>query len=183
MKNIFLLSSLFFLLSCGFYSMAGSIPPHIKSIAIPLMENETAEFGLAEDITDGILGEFVEAGILSITDENIAHSILRGTVKKVNEGPYTYSKQESVSEFRYKIDVKLEWYDVSQDKNLLEGTYSGFGAYGLSGDIGSDGIDNDNDGKIDNDDDDEFGEPRAFATKVAVRKIAEDILNDIMTTW
>ena len=139
------------------------------------MENETAEFGLAEDITDGVLGEFVEAGILSITDENIAHSILRGTVKKVNEGPYTYSKQESVSEFRYKIDVKLEWYDVSQDKNLLEGTYSGFGAYGLSGDIGSDGIDND--------DDDEFGEPRAFATKVAVRKIAEDILNDIMTTW
>ena len=183
MKNIFLLSSLFFLLSCGFYSLAGSIPPHIKSIAIPLMENETAEFGLAEDITDGILGEFVEAGILSITDENIAHSILRGTVKKVNEGPYTYSKQESVSEFRYKIDVKLEWYDVSQDKNLLEGTYSGFGAYGLSGDIGSDGIDNDNDGKIDNDDDDEFGEPRAFATKVAVRKIAQDILNDIMTTW
>ena len=147
------------------------------------MENETAEFGLAEDITDGILGEFVEAGILSITDENIANSILRGTVKKVNEGPYTYSKQESVSEFRYKIDVKLEWYDVSQDKNLLEGTYSGFGAYGLSGDIGSDGIDNDNDGKIDNDDDDEFGEPRAFATKVAVRKIAQDILNDIMTTW
>ena len=183
MKNIFLLSSLFFLLSCGFYSMAGSIPPHIKSIAIPLMENETAEFGLAEDITDGILGEFVEAGILSITDENVAHSILRGTVKKVNEGPYTYSKQESVSEFRYKIDVKLEWYDVSQDKNLLEETYSGFGAYGLSGDIGSDGIDNDNDGKIDNDDDDEFGEPRAFATKVAVRKIAQDILNDIMTTW
>jgi len=177
------LSSLFFLISCGFYSLAGSIPPHIKSIAIPLMENETAEFGLAEDITDGILGEFVEAGILSITDENIAHSILRGTVKKVNEGPYTYSKQESVSEFRYKIDVKLEWYDVSQDKNLLEGTYSGFGAYGLSGDIGSDGIDNDNDGKIDNDDDDEFGEPRAFATKVAVRKIAQDILNDIMTTW
>ena len=163
--------------------MAGSIPPHIKSIAIPLMENETAEFRLAEDITDGIVGEFSEAGILSITDENIAHSILRGTVKKVKEGPYTYSKQESVSEFRYKIDVKLEWYDVSQDKNLLEATYSGFGAYGLSGDIGSDGIDNDNDGKIDNDDDDEFGEPRAFATKVAVRKIAQDILNDIMTTW
>jgi len=32
-------------------------------------------------------------------------------------------------------------------------------------------------------DDDEFGEPRSFATNVAVSKIAEDILNDIMTTW
>ena len=183
MKNIFFISNLMFLASCGFYSMAGSIPPHIKSIAIPLMDNQTAEFGLAEDITDGILDEFNEAGILRVSDENSVHSILRGTIKKVSEGPYTYSKQESVSEYRYKIDVKIDWYDVSQEKNLLEGTYSGFGAYGLSGDIGSDGIDNDNDGKMDAEDDDEFGEPRAFATKVAVRKIAEDILNDIMTTW
>ena len=183
MKNVIIISNLIFLVSCGFYSMAGSIPPYIKSIAIPLMDNQTAEFGLAEDITDGILDEFNEAGILRVSDENSAHSILRGTIKKVTEGPYTYSKQESVSEYRYKIDVKIDWYDVSQEKNLLEGTYSGFGAYGLSGDIGSDGIDNDNDGKMDAEDDDEFGEPRAFATKVAVRKIAEDILNDIMTTW
>ena len=73
--------------------------------------------------------------------------------------------------------------NIDNMKNLLEKNYSGFGAYGVSGDIGSDGIDNDNDGKIDDDDDDEFGEPRAFATKVAVRKIAQDILNDIMTTW
>ena len=169
--------------SCTYYSMAGSIPPHIKSISIPLMENETAEFGLAEEITDGIIEEFNKAGILRVIDEELAHSILRGEIKKVNEGPYTYSKQESVTEYRYKIDVYISWYDAEEDKNLLEGTYSGFGAYGLSGDIGTDGIDNDNDGKIDADDDNEFGEPRAFATTVAIRKIAEDILNDIMTTW
>ena len=181
-KYLLVLSQVF-LVSCGFYSMAGSIPPHIKSIAIPLMDNQTAEFGLAEDITDGIIEQFNEAGILKISDERSAHSILKGTIKKVNEGPYTYSKQESVSEYRYKIDVKIEWYDVSEEKNIFEGIYSGFGAYGLSGDIGSDGIDNDNDGKIDDMDDDEFGEPRSFATNVAVSKIAEDILNDIMTTW
>ena len=145
--------------------MAGSIPPHIKSIAIPLMDNQTAEFGLAENITDGILEQFNEAGILYVTNTDIANSILNGTINKVTEGPYTYSKQESVTEYRYKIDVKIEWFDVQDDKNLIEKTYSAFGAYGLSGDIASDGIDNDNDGKIDDDDDDEFGEPRSFATK------------------
>ena len=77
----------------------------------------------------------------------------------------------------------LPIFDVKNEKNLIDGNYSGFGAYGISGDISSDGIDNDNDGKIDDADDDEFGEPRAFATKVAVRKIAQDILNDILTTW
>ena len=65
--------------------MAGSIPPHIKSISIPLMENETAEFGLAEEITDGIIEEFNKAGILRVIDEELAHSILRGEIKKVNE--------------------------------------------------------------------------------------------------
>ena len=147
------------------------------------MDNQTAEFGLAEEITDGIIEEFNEAGILRVVDENLSHSILRGEIKDIKEGPYTYSKLESVTEYRYKVNVYFRWYDVKEDKNLLEGTYSGFGAYGLSGDIATDGIDNDNDGKIDADDDDEFGEPRAFATKVAIRKIAEDILNDIMTTW
>jgi len=33
------------------------------------------------------------------------------------------------------------------------------------------------------DDIDEIGDPREFATKVAVEKIAEDVLNDILTSW
>jgi hypothetical protein len=184
LKDLFLFSVLeIFFSSCGFYSLAGSIPPHIKTLVIPLVDNETAEFGLVEDITDGILQRFNEEGILHLTDYDLADSILRGTIKKVTDGPYTYNKTESVSEYRYKIDINIEWYDVKQEKSLLKGNYSGWGAYGLSGDIGSDGIDNDGDGKIDVDDDDEIGEPRTFAAKVAVRKIAEDILNDIMTTW
>ena len=184
LKALLLLLNLgVFFFSCGFYSLAGSIPPHIKTLKIPLMDNETAEFGLAEDITDGILQRFNEEGILHVKDDDWTDSILRGTVKKVTDGPYTYSRMESVSEYRYKIDIFIEWYDLKEEKSLLKGNYSGWGAYGLSGDIGSDCIDNDGDGKTDADDDDEFGEPRAFASRVAVRKIAQDILNDIMTTW
>tara|TARA_S200000501_G_C20785164_1_gene726839 strand:+ start:217 stop:708 length:492 start_codon:yes stop_codon:yes gene_type:complete len=163
--------------------MAGSIPSHIKTISIPLMDNQTAEYGIAEDITDNVIDSFNESGILLISDNIDANSILKGTIKKITEGPHIYSKEEAVSEYRFKIDIQVEWYDVLNDKNLIEGIYSGYGAYGLSGDISSDGIDNDNDGKIDDDDDDEFGEPRSFASKVAMQKITEDILNDIMTTW
>ena len=54
-RQIQFLFILFILCSCSFYSMSGSIPPHIKTIAIPLIENETSEFGIAEDITDGLL--------------------------------------------------------------------------------------------------------------------------------
>ncbi|MBT4594150.1 MAG: hypothetical protein HN913_06365 [Candidatus Marinimicrobia bacterium] len=174
--------SLFFT-GCMFYSMAGSIPPHIKSIAIPLLENETAEFGVAEDITDGLIEEFTQENILRVVDFNLAHSALQGKVIKIADGPHTFNQDEVVSEYRYSITLQLEWNDLVKGETLITKKYTAWGAYGLSGDISTDGIDNDGDGKIDELDDDEFGEPRAFATQVAVRKIAEDILNDIVSTW
>ena len=50
-------------------------------------------------------------------------------------------------------------------------------------DISSDGIDNDFDGKIDNDDNDEIGDPRKFAITNAVKKISNSIINDISSIW
>ena len=171
------------MVSCGLYSLAGSIPPHIKSISIPLVENQTSDFTIAEDLTDAIIKQFNQSGILLIQNAGEAHSTLKGKVNKITDGPYSYNKNESISEYRYKVDVKIEWYDNTKEKKIIDKNYSGFGAYGLSGDISSDGLDNDNDGKIDSEDDNEFGEPRSFAAKVAINKIAEDILNDILTTW
>ena len=175
--------SIFFVQSCGFYSMAGSIPPHIKSIAIPLVDNQTAEFGIAENITDNIIAVFNEENILRIVDEQNSDSILNGTIIKIVDAPYTFNSQEAVSEYRVTISMNMTWLDVKNDTELLKKNYTGWGAYGLSGDINTDGIDNDGDGKIDSADDDEFGEPRAFATKIAIVKIAEDVVNNILTAW
>ena len=183
MKQIIYIMIIPFFSNCIFYSMAGSIPPHINSVSIPMVENQTVEFGISEAVTDNLVNQFLETNILQLDEEDNADSILKGKIIRVKDAPYTYTKEESVTEYRFTITMDLEWYDIVKDKVIIKKQYSGFGAYGLSGDIGSDGIDNDNDGKMDAEDDDEFGEPRSFATKVAVRKIAEDILNDIMTTW
>ena len=183
-RYFLLLASSFILLSgCMFYSMAGSIPPHIKSIAIPLVENQTAEFAMAETVTDNLVSKFTEENILRVTNEKGADSIMKGVILKVDDGPYTFSKEEAVTEYRFTVSIKMEWLDAVNDKVLLTKQYSGWGAYGLSGDISADGIDNDGDGAIDGDDIDEIGDPREFATKVAVEKIAEDVLNDILTSW
>ena len=163
--------------------MAGSIPPHIKSIAIPLVKNQTAEFGIAENITDNIIEVFNEENILRIDNEDSADSILEGTIVSMQDAPYTYSREEAVSEYRITISMDITWYDVENETDLLKKRYSGWGAYGLSGDINTDGIDNDGDGKIDDEDNDEFGEPREFATKIAIKKIAEDVVNNILTAW
>ncbi len=181
--SILLLTFSIFHFSCMFYSMAGSIPPHIKSVAIPLVENQTAEFAMAETVTDNLLSKFTEENILRVTGEKTADSILKGVILKVTDGPYTFSKEEAVTVYRFTVSMEMEWVDVANDKVLLTKQYSGWGAYGLSGDISTDGIDHDGDGAIDADDIDEIGDPREFATRVAVEKIAEDVLNDILTSW
>jgi hypothetical protein len=182
-SKIFWFATVFITTACAYYSMAGSIPPHINSIAIPLLDNQTSEFGIAENITDDLTDKFLEENILKIEDESEATSILRGTIVKVEDAPYTFSEDEAVKEFRLKIYLDIEWYDVRNEAVLLKKQFSGWGAYGLTGDISNDGVDNDGDGLIDTEDNDEFGEPRSFATNIAVTKIAEDILNDILTSW
>ena len=183
MRKLIYISIIPLFSGCIYYSMAGSIPPHIKSISIPMVENQTVEFGISEAVTDNLVNQFLENNILRLDKENSADSILKGKIIRVKDAPYTYTKEESVTEYRLTITIDLEWFDVRNDKVIIKKQYSGFGAYGLSGDISSDQIDNDGDGLVDSEDEDEYGDPREFATKVAVKKIAQDILNEIMTSW
>ena len=182
-KYTILFIAIFFQMSCRYYSLAGSIPSHINSLAIPIVENQTAEFGVSESVTENLLSIFNEENILNIIDEEDASSILRGTITRITDAPYTFTKEEAVTEYRFTIQMSVEWYDIRDDKILMKKTFSGWGAYGLSGDISADAIDNDGDGLIDSEDSDEFGDPRRFASKVAITKIAQDILNEIMTSW
>ena len=94
-----------------------------------MLENQTAEFGLSEDITEGVINKFNQAGILKIVDVSDANSILKGSISKIIDEPYTYNKQESVTEYRYTIYVKIEWYDVLKENNIIQNTYTGYGAY------------------------------------------------------
>ena len=107
-------------LSCRYYSLAGSIPPHINSIAIPIVENQTSEFGISESVTENLLNIFSKENILKITDEEDATSILRGKIVRITDAPYTFTKEEAVTEYRFTVQMSLEWFDVKNEKNLLK---------------------------------------------------------------
>jgi hypothetical protein len=50
-------------------------------------------------------------------------------------------------------------------------------------DISTDNIDNDGDNLIDSEDSDEIGSPRESALSISVRRLTEDIVNEITNTW
>ena len=187
-KHFCIISSFIFLLGCSIYSFKGSIPVHIKSISVNPVINESTEFGINEKIGERIMDILISENVLDVTNDNMADSRLNIIVTRVDDSPYTYTLSdntslENVEEYRITIYIKAIWYDINRDEPLFDINRNSWGAYGTSLDISDDDIDNDGDGLIDDEDEDEFGSPRESAIILAVKKISEDIINELTSTW
>ena len=66
LKKIVNSISIFLIIGCSYYSMAGSIPANINNVYIPLIENDTAEFEISENLTSKITQEIAIQNILKI---------------------------------------------------------------------------------------------------------------------
>ena len=183
LKKIINSISIFLIVGCSYYSMAGSIPANINNVYIPLIENDTAEFEISENLTSKITQEIAIQNILKITDDSNSDSTILGVITSAADGPFTFDSNEQVDEYRFSISLKILWVDNENEKNLIEKTFTGFGNYSINNDPSSDGIDNDNDGILDENDDDEFGDSRELAINIAINKIASDVVNSILSTW
>jgi len=183
LKKIVNIVSIFLIVGCSYYSMAGSIPANIKNVNIPLIENDTAEFEISENLTSKIIQEIAIQNILKITDDNNSDSTILGVITSASDGPFSFDNNEQVDEYRFSLSLKIIWTDNENEKNLIEKTFTGFGNYSINNDPSSDGIDNDNDGILDENDDDEFGDSRELAINIAINKIASDVVNSILSTW
>ena len=90
-----------------------------------------------------------------------------------------------MQEWRITIKAEVVWFDIKEDKVLFSKEMTSFGIYNSSNssDISNDNIDNDQDGLIDSEDNDEFGPPRYSAIQIASKKLSENIVSDITSTW
>ncbi|MAJ43856.1 MAG: hypothetical protein CMF96_03800 [Candidatus Marinimicrobia bacterium] len=190
MRKLIIILGLFFLGGCMYYSIRGSIPAHINSISVAPIVNETTEFGIGDRIMTELTDYLIKQNILEVLNENEAESRLTITIKSLDDKPLTYSlnnktntNYERVEEWQIQIHAEINWHDLTRDESLLKTNLSPWGAYGSGTDISTDKIDNDNDGKVDEDDDDEFGSPRESAIRIAIDKLSEQLVNQITSTW
>ena len=60
--------------------MAGSIPANINNVYIPLIQNDTAEFEIAENLTSKITQEIAIQNILKISENEESDSSILGVI-------------------------------------------------------------------------------------------------------
>jgi len=116
--------------ACAPYSFSGGRTALVKTIAIPIFGNETAEFGLAEALTEGIINGFVEDNQVKVIDESTAEAILTGTVVDYSRKAYTFDETDQVNEYIVEIWVNAQ-LDRQNDSGAVwtQPKMRGFGVY------------------------------------------------------
>jgi outer membrane lipopolysaccharide assembly protein LptE/RlpB len=95
------------LTACG-YTFRGSgsvLPPDVKSIFIPLAENNSTKIGLAEIVTESMREEFDSYGAVSVVDrQSDADAVLKVTIANVKE---TTSTVNAASNTAVQMDTTM----------------------------------------------------------------------------
>jgi outer membrane lipopolysaccharide assembly protein LptE/RlpB len=143
------------------YSFRGQTAGAIKSISIPTFENETAEFGIAERVTEELVRGFQRDGTLRITSAEQADAVLTGRITRVEDMPYTARADQTVEEYRFSMTCEIELSDGRTQQVLWTQSYPAWAVYPYTGSL----------------------EYRDQAIQEAVGKLQQDLLNRIVGSW
>jgi len=119
-------------LGCAYYSTSATGSGGIRTVAIPLLENESLEANIHQALTDSLIQGFVTDGALRVVDEDLADAILQGTVVEVKDDPFTYNNQ--ADQYQISVFLKVVFYDTREKKAIWEADrMRGYGIYSASG--------------------------------------------------
>lgn len=167
-KNIFkyitllLLSA--FLFSCSYSFTGASVPPHIKTVAVPLFADRsgTGEFDISEKVTNSLIQKFIDDNTLLITDRLKSDSIVEGTIVTIRDETAVVSGGENITSRRITLNIRVIYKDLVKKQTIFERNFSDYGDYSTEGDIIA---------------------LRQKAIDDAVDKITEDILLGVVSNW
>lgn len=95
--------------ACGYHFQGDRtfLDPEIRSVAIPIFANRTAQTGMENEITRALVDKFTSTRRLSVASQSTADALLTGTVKSFYTASVTVTSATQVST-GYRATVVLE---------------------------------------------------------------------------
>lgn len=148
-------------MSCGYYSFTGSIPSDIKTVAVPLFDDNTSFPGVREDLTNNVIDAFINDNTLQVVPESKADLVITGTILSIREKAAIITTGEDVEQYEVYVNVKVKCTEIKSGKVWWEKTLRRFGIMG-----GLENIDARND-----------------AIETAINEITQDVLDNTLANW
>ncbi len=148
---------------CRYSFSGGSVPPHLKTIAIPIVQDQSGygDPALRDEFTQQLVQRFTNDGSLSLADRNSADSALETVITNVRESAVVVNPGEQVSQRRMTVTAHVVFTDLKQRKRVWEKDISQWGDYASGG----------------------GPTQRGEGIREAIKKITEDILNETVAGW
>jgi hypothetical protein len=154
---------------CGCpYSFSGSsLPSHVKSIAIPVFDNESLDATIADEVTRGLLDHFLEDNRLKVVPESRADCVLEGSVTGYERRVYSYTPNQQPEEYIVVVSISVVLKDRVKNKDLWsDESLQATATYAATADASA--------GSADTEDE---------AREAAVVLLAQDILARTLEQW
>jgi hypothetical protein len=104
--------------SCAYSTSTALLPPHLKTVAIPVFENETTEYTLEQEVTDAVIKRFVADNHLRVVDERSANAVVRGKVTVYRNSIFGISNVSLAQEYRVTIGVSVVFKDLVKNREI-----------------------------------------------------------------
>lgn len=118
-RGAVLLALVYGLGGCG-YSFHGTLPEHVKTVAVPIFVNRTQQPAVEGIITRAIVDAFATNGRLRVVRPEDADSILEGEVLQYTVGAIAVDPSLNVQQYRLGVTLSLRMRDVRLNRVLFE---------------------------------------------------------------
>ena len=104
---------------CG-YTVGGTLPSHIKTIAVPIFHNSTREPAVEGFITRAVVEAFSTNGRLRVVGSSQADAILEGDITGYSVSSIAFDQDANIRLYRLTVTVNLRMRDLRQSKVLFQ---------------------------------------------------------------
>jgi len=131
-RTLLSILGLAFLLSanCGVYTFNPKGKSNIRTIAIERFENQTPEYGLADQMSDIVIDAFIADGNLKVVSLENADAVLSGIMTRYERKPYKFDRNDQVESYEVTMDFDMalknprNGSEFWKEKMTQQGVYS-----------------------------------------------------------
>jgi hypothetical protein len=124
---------------CGVYTFTPKGKSNIKSIAVERFENETAEYGLEDRMTDQITDALIADGTLKVVAMDYADALLSGSLSSYERKPYRYDENDLVESYAVTMGFNIWLKNPSDDSEIWNERMNQIGIYDVETENEEDG--------------------------------------------
>ena len=111
-----------FFSGCGYHLVGtgNALPPHIKTIHIPVFENTSSQPEIHRQLTSFVLQSFISDGRLKIVNKDEADLIVDATLSYYNLRNVAFSSQDLVSDIIIELEIDLKVTDQVKNEIFIK---------------------------------------------------------------